>query len=97
MTEPSGGELHIRQEKEANFFAIELLAPKRFFLRYLRRVPDLEHVLALHSTLDISKAAAVRRYVTLHPERLSAVFARNGAFEYVVKGGGFPWVEFQQG
>ena len=97
MTEPRGGTIHRQQEDEANRFAIELLAPTRLVRRHLRRLPDLDHVLAMHSVLDISKAAAVRRYVALHAECLAVMFAKNGALEYVIKGEGFPWLNFSKG
>ena len=83
---------------EANRFAIELLAPKRLVRRHLRRFPDLDDVLALHTMLDISKAAAVRRYVALHPkECLAVIFARDGAFQHIVRGDGFPWLDLRKG
>ena len=75
MTEPGGSAIHRRQEMEANRFAIELLAPKRLVRRHLRRFPDLDDVLALHTMLDISKAAAVRRYVALHPKEALPSFS----------------------
>ena len=98
MTEPGGSAIHRRQEMEANRFAIELLAPKRLVRRHLRRFPDLDDVLALHTMLDISKAAAIRRYVALHPKRsLAVIFARNGTFQYIVRGDGFPWLDLRKG
>lgn len=43
---------------------------------FLRRLPDLEHVLEIHKRLDISRTAAARRNVGLHGQRLAVVFAR---------------------
>ncbi|KAB0268611.1 ImmA/IrrE family metallo-endopeptidase [Microvirga brassicacearum] len=55
---------HRRQEEEANLFAIELLAPTERVRPFLQSLPDLEHVVRLSNDLDISRQAAVRRYVS---------------------------------
>lgn len=95
MAWPQDPAKHRQQEAEANRFAIELLAPARFIQPYLRRLPDLDHVLAIRSALQISKAAAVRRYVSLHEKKVAAIFARDGAFNYVERASGFPYLAFQ--
>jgi hypothetical protein len=97
MALPSGNARHVKQEREANQFAIELLAPPRLVKPYLRRLPDLEHVLSMHMALDISKVAAARRYVELHKERLAVVFAKNSSFIYAVRGSEFPWIDLAEG
>jgi Zn-dependent peptidase ImmA (M78 family) len=97
MASPSGSGRHVNQEREANQFAIELLAPPRLVKPYLRRFPDLEDVLALHQALDISKAAAARRYVELHKERQAVIFARNNSFNYTIRGSEFPWIDLADG
>ncbi len=97
MAQPAGDAVHVSQESEANRFAIELLAPARLFSRYLRRLPELEHVLVMHADLHISKAAAARRYVALHPQPLAVVFAKDGEFRYVDRGPGFPFVALNRG
>lgn len=97
MADPLGNAAHIRQEAEANQFAIELLAPERLIRQHLRRLPDLEHVLAVHSALRISKTAAARRYVQLHRESLAVIFAANGAFQYAERGEGFPNIGLVRG
>ncbi|MER8577648.1 ImmA/IrrE family metallo-endopeptidase [Mesorhizobium sp. M1423] len=97
MAQPKGDPVHVRQESEANLFAIELLAPKRFVAPYLNRYPDLEHVLSLHSKLRISKAAAARRYINLHRQRVAAVFAKDGQFQYIERGGDFPYIRLEKG
>lgn len=97
MASPSGSARHVKQEREANQFAIELLAPPRLVKPYLRRLPDLEHMLSMHVALDISKAAAARRYVELHKERLAVVFAKNSSFIYAVRGSEFPWIGLKEG
>lgn len=97
MAIPSGNDVHIRQETEANQFAIELLAPKRLVSRYLSRLPDLEHVLAMNAALEISKTAAARRYVSLHRETLAVVFGHQGFYQYADRGMGFPYININRG
>lgn len=97
MAIPSGNDVHVRQETEANQFAIELLAPKRLISRYLNRLPDLEHVLAMNAELKISKTAAARRYVSLHREPLAVVFAHQGFYQYADRGIGFPYINMDRG
>ena len=97
MARTSGGDIHIRQESEANQFAIELLAPERLIAQYLKRLPELEQVLAIHSALEISKTAAARRYVNLHREPLAVIFANNGLYQYAVRGAGFPYIKLSRG
>ena len=97
MAVPLGNRLHITQETEANQFAIELLAPERMVSRYLRGLPELEQVVAMHTRLDISKTAAARRYVKLHKEPLAVVFATNGIFQYADRGPDFPYIDIKRG
>ena len=82
------------QEAEANQFAIELLAPERLLSKHLRRLPELERILLIKNELDISKAAAARRYVELHPQPLAVVFVQHGQFLYAQRGAAFPWLPF---
>lgn len=97
MAVPFGDEQHIAQEKEANQFAIELLAPQRLIAGYLRGLPELEQVLAMHRRLDISKTAAARRYVKVHREPLAVIFASNGILQYADRGAGFPFISMMKG
>jgi len=97
MIVTGGDGAHARQETEANSFAIDLLAPIRFFSRYQRRLPDLDHVRDLSNLLDLSKTATTRRYVMLRPEPLAAVFCRDGIFQYVHRNPSFPWLPFKEG
>ena len=55
-----------RYEAEANRFSIELLAPRHMARPYLNGLPDLQKVRALGNRLDLSAAAAARRYIELH-------------------------------
>jgi hypothetical protein len=59
--------------------------------------PDLEHVLSLHSKLHISKTATARRFVSLHKKCLTAVFVKNGAFQYAERGEEFPFIALERG
>lgn len=97
MATPLGDVIHIRREMEANQFAIELLAPERMLSRYLRRLPELEQVLTMHSALQISKTAAACRYARLHHEPLAVVFASNGLFQYADRGADFPYLNLIRG
>lgn len=90
MAYPVRSGRHLRQEREANSFAIELLAPERLLRKRLNRPADLEHVLVIANQLTISREAAARRYVALHGERLAVVFSIGDRVRYVEKGNDFP-------
>ena len=83
MRETREVQRHFRQEKEANRFAIELLAPKAAFDAWTYIAPDLDHVRRLSTRLDLSKEATARRYSELHEARVAMVFHRNGTVRYV--------------
>lgn len=96
MSAPAGDAVHRQQEAEANLFAIELLAPASLVAPHLRRLPDLENILAMTKAFDISKAAAARRYVQLHTATIAVVFAKDGCFGYIEKSPGFPFLPFER-
>lgn len=73
---------HLRQEAEANTFAIELLAPRSKLSAFLRGAPDLEKVIECARRLDISREAAARRYVDLHAAELAVLFCKDGKLIY---------------
>lgn len=81
---------HLRQEAEANMFAIELLAPGHRLRPFLAGVPDLAKVLALSDEFDISREAGVRRYVECHRDTLAVVFSRGNCVVYYDAGNRFP-------
>lgn len=81
---------HLRQEQEANAFAIELLAPEKLIQSYLRDPADLEAALRMSDRFKISREAAARRYVALHEECLAVVFSKDDRVRYVEKGDRFP-------
>jgi hypothetical protein len=88
---------HLRQEAEANAFAIELLTPRRRLARYLAPSSDLQRALDIASEFDISKEAAIRRYVALHDEKLAVVFSRDGRARYLTRGPAFPRLSLCEG
>ena len=59
-----------------------------------RQIPEpaaeLDHALALAEAFEISREAAIRRYVALQGECLAAVFSKDGRVRYIEKGEGFP-------
>jgi Zn-dependent peptidase ImmA (M78 family) len=96
---PSRADLtvHQRQEIEANRFSIELLAPKARLKPHIRGLADIANILAVADELDISKQAAARRYVELHPEPLAVVFGRNNSIQYHDWNDRFPVLLFRSG
>ncbi|MEQ9124642.1 MAG: hypothetical protein RIM80_18985, partial [Alphaproteobacteria bacterium] len=86
-----------KQEREANEFAIELLAPQKRIQPYLEMEPSLEAALDLARGLDISREAAFRRYAERHDADLAVVFARQDHFTYAVVRDGFPRLALRRG
>jgi hypothetical protein len=97
LTSLDARDRHLRQEAEANEFAIELLTPRKLLKSVLRRVPDLADVVALSDRFDVSKEAAARRYVRCHQENLAVVFCRDGFFRYADRGADFPLLSLRAG
>ena len=89
--------MHRRQEAEANAFAIELLAPLPLIIDYLRGPPDLQNVWSMFENLKISKAAAARRYISLHDESLALVFSHQNRFQFADRKPQFPWIDLTEG
>ena len=79
-----------QQECEAKTFAIEVLTPRRLLARHLTPPAELDRALAIAQRFDISREAAVRRYVALHDNCLAAVFSRGDRVRYIEKPDGFP-------
>ena len=88
---------HPKQEREANSFAIELLAPGYRLKPYLSGEPDLRSAVQMGRELEISREAAVRRYVERHDEPLAAIMTKNGAVRYSVRQDAFPWIKLKTG
>jgi Zn-dependent peptidase ImmA (M78 family) len=76
---------HEVQELRANRFAIELLAPKNRIFAISSADPTVADVLRIATQLELSKEAAARRYVELHPGKIAVVFTQNGEVRYAVK------------
>jgi hypothetical protein len=93
----SGVDRHLRQEAEANRFAIELLAPARLVAPKLRGIPDLEKVVRLAAELDLSKEACARRYCELHENPTAVVFSKAGVVRYCGRHDQFPFVQLSNG
>jgi len=73
------------QEIQANQFAIELIAPKSQIVAFSSDEPRVSEVLRIAAELELSKEAAARRYVKLHPGKIAVVFTLNGEVKYPVK------------
>ena len=91
-----GSDQHRRQEAEANAFAIELLAPRRWLRPYLSGAADLAQVIALSDAFEISREAGVRRYVECHHQALAVVFSHHGRVVYYTAGREFPWLALRK-
>ena len=90
MAKPRRTGPHLRQETEANIFAIEVLTPRSALGKFLKPDAELDHALALAKAFEISREAAIRRYVALQGECLAAVFSKDGRVRYVEKAENFP-------
>jgi Zn-dependent peptidase ImmA (M78 family) len=88
---------HAQQEAEANRFAIELLAPKKFVRSYLHGIPDLGAVLRMSENLDLSREAAARRYAEQHEQATALVFSKDGKVRYAERRGNLPYVQCTPG
>jgi IrrE N-terminal-like domain len=88
---------HLRQEAEANAFAVELLTPRPRMRSYLRGNADLRKVLAVADDFDISREAAARRFVNLHSDNLAAVFCKDRKFLYADRPDAFPGLCLSRG
>jgi hypothetical protein len=90
MSKPRRTGRHQHQETEANIFAIEVLTPWSALGSYLRPPAELDHALALTAAFEISREAAIRRYVAVQGECLAAVFSKGGRVRYIEKSEDFP-------
>ncbi len=88
---------HVRQESEANTFAIELLTPRHRLKPFLKGAPDLAKVVSVAAEFEISREASARRFVELHPDDLAVVFCKDSRFTYADNGKGFPPLSIRRG
>ena len=84
---------HIRQEAEANEFAIELLAPRGRLTRYLAGEPDLDRVLEMNTDLVISKHAASASICRFTSIRLRSRVQQNRSLSILLSFPGLPIAE----
>ncbi len=75
---------HAEQEREANTFAIELLAPRNRLTPYLRQHADLGAIVDLRRELKVSAAALARRFIELHDDPVAMIASQNGRVKYAV-------------
>lgn len=87
---PLGTEIRRRQEREANRFAIALLAPPQRTEPHLWSEPDFKHILSMARALQISREAAARVYVARHTRPLAIIFSHRDRIRYIEKGTKFP-------
>ncbi|AXI41774.1 ImmA/IrrE family metallo-endopeptidase [Sulfitobacter sp. SK011] len=97
MRETRKAQMHMRQEREANQFAINLLAPPSLFDALLSQDPELKDAQQLRDHLNVSLEAVIRHLVERRPECLAAVWSKDGHIRYWVSGDGFPWITCKRG
>ena len=97
MRESREGRQHLRQETQANQFAIALLAPDYLMERFYSTDPDLRDAQRLREYLDVSLEACVRRMVDRRDEPLAAVWSHNGTVRYFARSADFPFVALNRG
>lgn len=90
LCNPFGEQRHVRQEREANIFAIELLTPRVRLGPILKRSADMERAMTIAERFEVSREAALRRYVDLHQEKLAVVFSKGERVIYAHRPDGFP-------
>lgn len=97
LREPREGRRDLRQESEANRFAIELLAPPSLVEGHLSQEPDLRDAQSMRNELDVSLEACVRRRIDHREEPLAAVWTHQGRVRYSVRDRSFPFVTLNSG
>lgn len=97
LRETRQGRRHLRQEAEANRFAIELLAPRSMVANHLSTNPNLRDAQRLRDTLDVSLEACVRRITECRDEPLAAVWSHQGRVRYAVRDERFPYIPLNKG
>jgi hypothetical protein len=97
MRETREGRSHLKQETQANAFAIGLLAPFSMMDQFLSDDPDLRDGQRLRDRLDVSLEACVRRMVDRRPEPLAAIWSKGGQVRYATRNGGFPYLRLETG
>ncbi len=86
---------HQRKEREANRFAIEMLAPAYLMRASLAAEPGFGAARRMGSELEICLEAAIRRFVELHDKALTAVMTKDFVVHYCARNGRFPWIKLK--
>lgn len=97
MRETREGRRELRQESEANRFAIELLAPPTMVDGHLSKDPELRDAQRMRNELDVSLEACVRRMIDCREEPLAAIWSHQGRVRYVARDPRFPFVPLKRG
>jgi hypothetical protein len=86
------------REAEANRFAAALLMPRELYLRDMRRLgaPEVGHIVKLASDYEVSKEAAVHRYVDLSDDPCAVIFSQNGAVGSIYRTRNFPFINIRK-
>lgn len=92
MRETREGRRGLRQEAQANQFAIGLLAPRYLVDPLLSRDPNLKDAQRMSALLNMSLEACVRHLLDVHTEPLAAVWSYKGRIRYFVRSLAFPFV-----
>lgn len=90
MREGGDDTRHQHQEREANRFAIDFLAPTHLVAPFLARAPDINHAVEMRTLLNISLEAAVRCMIDRSHHTLAAVWSHGDHVRYVVRTRTFP-------
>jgi Zn-dependent peptidase ImmA (M78 family) len=87
----------LRREAEANRFAAALLMPRGLFLAAARRLgePEVQHIVTLADEYEVSKEAAVRRYVELCDDPCAVIFSRHGVAGHIYKTANLPFISLR--
>ncbi len=92
LRETREGRRELKQEAQANQFAIGLLAPFHMIDPLLSGDPDLRDGQRLRDSLDLSLEACVRRMIERRSEPLAAIWSKDGVVRYAIRNRGFPFV-----
>jgi hypothetical protein len=97
MRETREGRQQLRQESQANRFAIDLLAPRYLIAQLLSADPDLRDAQRVRDHLDLSLEASVRVMVEYRVEALAAVWSHRGQIRYFTRSAAFPFLSCERG
>lgn len=86
---------HCQQERQANLFAIEFLAPRYRVQPYLKKPPCLAHINEMGKSLRVSKEAIARRYIDLHSDPIEIVFSKNDRLRCILRSKSCPYITLQ--